>query len=596
MDRTFAVAIGGAAGQGVATPGDIFAKIFARRGLHLNAYNAYQSIIRGGHTFLTIRAGIEEVTCFGDRIDLLIPLNQDSMDRHLGLMKPGSAVVYNADTIRPGPHATAAQLCPLPVNQLSKGSRSKVEQNTLALGASLKMMGVGFEPLTEILTEQFMRKGDKVVTENLNIARLGYDYAAANFLPFASPIPMSGMQYAVLSGNIALAMGGAAAGVKFYCAYPMSPSTGVLHWMAAHAREAGIMVRQVEDEIGVINMAIGAAHAGVRAMCATSGGGFALMTEGLGMSAMMETPVVVVDVQRAGPSTGVPTKTEQGDLWQMLGAGFGDFPRLIAAPTDIADCFKLVPEMHNLADRFQCPGIILGDLLLSEGRSSVDPKQLNFETKIDRGEMIVSADPTKETNGYKRYKITESGISPRAIPGVPGHTHTAATDEHDEDGVLISDEFTNPAKRRAMMEKRQRKVSGIEAAVELPALIGPPDADVTLVGWGSTKGVIREAVAILNEEGISTNQLQIRWLVPLHGKAILNILELSKYTIIVENNYSGQFARYLRSETSYVPNGYIRKYDGEPFMPHHIVEAVKEQLASKTHETQLSVPVHEILV
>ena len=595
MDRTFAVAIGGAAGQGVATPGDIFAKIFARRGLHLNAYNAYQSIIRGGHTFLTIRAGIEEVACFGDRIDLLIPLNQDSMDRHLGLMKPGSAVVYNGDTIKPGPRTDGAQLCPLPVNQLSKGSRSKVEQNTLAMAASLKMMGVGFEPLAEILTEQFMRKGDKVVTENLDIARIGYDYAAANFHPFPAPLPMSDRQYAVLSGNIALAMGGAAAGVKFYCAYPMSPSTGVLHWMAAHAREAGIMVRQVEDEIGVINMAIGAAHAGVRAMCATSGGGFALMTEGLGMSAMMETPVVVIDVQRAGPSTGVPTKTEQGDLWQMLGAGFGDFPRLIAAPTDIADCFKLVPEMHNLADRFQCPGIILGDLLLSEGRSSVDPKQLNFDPEIDRGEMIVSGDPTK-TNGYKRYKITESGISPRAIPGVPGHTHTAATDEHDEDGVLISDEFTNPAKRRAMMEKRQRKVSGIEAAVECPALIGAPAADVTLVGWGSTKGVIREAVAILNEEGISTNQLQIRWLVPLHGKAILNILKLSKYTIIVENNYSGQFARYLRSETSYVPDGYIRKYDGEPFMPHHIVEAVKQQLASKTHEIQLSVPMHEIMV
>ncbi|PYS13827.1 MAG: 2-oxoacid:acceptor oxidoreductase subunit alpha [Acidobacteria bacterium] len=581
MERTFAVAIGGAAGQGVATPGDIFAKIFARRGLHLNAYNAYQSIIRGGHTFLTIRAGIKEVTCFGDHIDLLIPLNQDSMDRHLGLMRPGSAVIYNADTIKPGSHTNGTQLCPLPVNQLSKGSRSKVEQNTLALAASLKMMGVGFEPLAEILTEQFLRKGDKVV---------------ANFQPFPNPLPMSDGQYAVLSGNIALAMGGAAAGVKFYCAYPMSPSTGVLHWMAAHAREAGIMVRQVEDEIGVINMAIGAAHAGVRAMCATSGGGFALMTEGLGMSAMMETPVVVIDVQRAGPSTGVPTKTEQGDLWQMLGAGFGDFPRLIAAPTDIADCFKLVPQMHNLADRFQCPGIILGDLLLSEGRSSVDPKEINFDTEIDRGEMIVSADPTSGTKGYKRYKITQSGISPRAIPGVPGHTHTAATDEHDEDGVLISDEFTNPAKRRAMMEKRQRKISGIEAAVELPVLIGPPAADVTLVGWGSTKGVIREAAEMLNEEGISTNQLQIRWLVPLHGETILNILKSSKYTIIVENNYSGQFARYLRSETSYVPNGYIRKYDGEPFMPHHIVEAVKEQLARKTHETQLSVPVHEIMV
>jgi 2-oxoglutarate ferredoxin oxidoreductase subunit alpha len=279
----------------------------------------------------------------------------------------------------------------------------------------------------------------------------------------------------------------------------------------------------------------------------------------------------------------------------MLGAGFGDFPRIIAAPTDILDCFKLVPEMHNLADHFQCPGIILSDLLLSEGRSSVDPTQLDFAPEIHRGEMIVSADLNKAADAYNRYQITESGISPRAIPGVPGHTHTASTDEHDENGVLISDEFTNPLKRRAMMEKRQRKVTGIEAAVKPPTLIGKPGAAVTLVGWGSTDGVIREAAEILNEAGISTNQLQIRWLVPLHGDAIVRELQLSKYTIIVENNYSGQFARYLRSETSYVPDGYIRKYDGEPFMPHHIVDAVKEQLAGKTHQP-LSVPMHEIMV
>src|SRR6267142_3947758 len=593
MKQTFTIAIGGAAGQGVATPGDIFAKILSRRGLHLNAYNAYQSIIRGGHTFLTIRTGPEKVTNMGDRLDLLIPLNQDAMDRHLGLLREGAACIYNADAIKPGDAARGTALCPLPVSKLADITRNKIAQNTLAVGAGLNMMGIGFQALEEVLTEQFKKKGAAVVSENVEIARAGYEYAAANFKSFSWSLPVTNNRYAVLSGNTALAMGGAAAGVKFYCAYPMSPSTGVLHWMAAHARSAGILVRQVEDEIGVINMAIGAAHAGVRAMCATSGGGFALMTEGLGMSAMMETPVVVIDVQRAGPSTGVPTKTEQGDLWQMLGAGFGDFPRLIAAPTDILDCFKLVPEMHNLADRFQCPGIILSDLLLSEGRSSVDPKQINFATEIDRGEMIVSADPTHGTNGYKRYKITESGISPRAIPGVPGHTHTAATDEHDEDGVLISDEFTNPAKRRAMMDKRQRKVLGIEAAVQPPVLIGTPTAEVTLVGWGSTGGVIREAVAMLNEEGISANQLQIRWMVPLHGEAIVNILKSSKYTIMVENNYSGQFARYLRSETSYVPDGYIRKYDGEPFMPHRIVEAVKEQLAGKT---KLSVPVHEIMV
>jgi 2-oxoglutarate ferredoxin oxidoreductase subunit alpha len=596
MKKTFTIGIGGAAGQGVATPGDIFAKIFSRRGLHLNAYNAYQSIIRGGHTFLTIRTGPEKVTNMGDRIDLLIPLNQDAMNRHLGLLTGGAACIYNAETITPGAAAEGVALCPLPVSKLADISRNKVAQNTLAVGAGLSMMGIGFQALEQVLSEQFKKKGDAVVAENIGIAKAGYEYATANFKSFAWPLPMTGTRYAVLSGNTAMAMGGAAAGVKFYCAYPMSPSTGVLHWMASHARKAGIMVRQVEDEIGVVNMAIGAAHAGVRSMCATSGGGFALMSEGLGLSAMMETPVVVIDCQRAGPSTGVPTKTEQGDLWQMLGAAFGDYPRAIAAPLDIGDCFKIIPEMFNIADRFQCPGIVLSDLLESEGRLSVDPKDLDFAPVVDRGELITTAPADSGSNGdgpYKRYKFTESGISPRAVPGVPGHTHTAASDEHDEDGVLISDEFTNPTKRRNMMEKRMRKVAGIEAAVPPPALSGPRDAEVTLIGWGSTHGVIEEACEILTEQGIAANQLQIRWLVPLHGEAILNILKNARHTIIVENNYSGQFARYLRSETSFVPNGHIRKYDGEPFMPHHIVEAVKEQLGGRV---SLSVPAHEILV
>ena len=597
MKRTFAIGIGGAAGQGVATPGDIFAKIFSRRGLNLNAYNAYQSIIRGGHTFLTIRTGPDKVTNMGDRIDLFIPLNQDSMDRHLKLLSAGAACLYNADTVQPGPAAEGVQLCALPVAELADITRNKVAQNTIAIGAGLHMMGIGFPSLEDVLQEQFKKKGDAVVAENVSVARAGYDYAAAHFTAFPNALPKTENRYAILSGNIAMAMGGAAAGVKFYCAYPMSPSTGVLHWMAAHARKAGIMVRQVEDEIGVVNMAIGAAQAGVRSMCATSGGGFALMSEGLGMSAMMETPVVVINCQRAGPSTGVPTKTEQGDLWQMLGAAFGDYPRVIAAPLDIGDCFKLIPEIFNIADRFQCPGLVLCDLLLSEGRLSVHPMDLDFNPPIDRGELITGNNGTPSsapTNGsYKRYKFTESGVSPRAVPGVPGHVHTVATDEHMEDGVLISDEFTNPIKRREMMEKRMRKAVGIEASVPPPELWGPRDAEVTLIGWGSTKGVIEEACEILNEEGISANQLQIRWLVPLHGDAILEVLKDSRHTIIVENNYSGQFARYLRSETSFVANGHIRKYDGEPFMPHHIVEAVKEQLAGKT---KLSVPMHEIMV
>ena len=591
MPQSFSIGIGGAAGQGVATPGDIFAKIFSRRGLHLNAYNAYQSIIRGGHTFLTIRAGVDPVTNMGDTLELLIPLNQDTMDRHLRLLTAGGACIYNADSIKPVEHAEGVQLCPLPVSTLADITKNKVAQNTLAMGAALSMMGIGFQSLESVIREQFGKKVAAVADENIAVARAGYDYATAHFKPFANPIPMTDTKYAVLSGNSALAMGGAAAGVKFYCAYPMSPSTGVLHWFASNGRKAGIMVRQVEDEIGVVNMVIGAAQAGVRAMCATSGGGFALMSEALGLSAMAEIPIVVIDCMRAGPSTGVPTKTEQGDLWQMLGAAFGDYPRVIAAPLDIGDCFTLMAEIWNIVDKFQVPGLVLADLLLSEGRLSVDPKVLDFAPPIDRGEMIT--EPNGDHGAYKRYRITESGVSPRAIPGVPGYTHVVSSDEHDEDGVLISDMYTNAGKRRAMMEKRMRKEQGIAAAVPPPRLQGPRDADVTLIGWGSTQGVIEEARAQLAEQGITANQLQIRWLVPLHGEAILDQLRNAKRTIIVENNFSGQFARYLRSETSFVPDGHIRKYDGEPFMPHHIVEAVREQLAG---DTTLSVPVHEIMV
>ena len=319
------------------------------------------------------------------------------------------------------------------------------------------------------------------------------------------------------------------------------------------------------------------------------------MSEALGSAAMMEIPVVCIDVQRAGPATGVPTKTEQGDLWQVMGAGQGDYPRIIVAPTNILDCFKTVPQLFNLVDKFQCPGIVISDLLLSEGRASVDPAELDFNVPIDRGEIIgLNGAAPLPDGGYKRYQITESGISPRAVPGTPGYAHVVATDEHDEDGVLISDEFTNPNKRQAIHEKRMRKMERVLPLLESPRLFGPADAEVTLIGWGSTEGVIREAIEKLaDEQGIVANHLQIKWLVPLHAEAIASILANSKTTIIVENNYSGQFARYLRSETSIVAGGHIRKYDGEPFMPHHIVDGVKAILAGATKKY---VPVHEIMV
>ena len=383
----FAVGIGGENGQGIASTGNILALIFARRGLHLNAYNAYQSIIRGGHTFLTIRVSDGPVRNMGDKIDVFIPLNQDTMDRHLHLLKSGACAVYDKEKVTPGKAADGVQLCPMPMKELTKGNKLAV--NTAALGATLQLLGIESEPLETVISRQFKKKGDAVIAENVAIARAGYDYAAQNFTAFSWKAPRGGKPLGIITGNQASAMGGAAAGVKFYAAYPMSPSTGVLMWMAAHARELGIMVRQVEDEIGVMNMVIGAAHTGCRAMCATSGGGFALMTEAVGMAGMIETPIVCVDVQRAGPATGVPTKTEQGDLWQVLGAGQGDYPRIVVAPTNQLDLFHTIPELFNLCDKYQCPGLVLSDLLISEGTTSIDPDDLDFRVKIDRGELIL---------------------------------------------------------------------------------------------------------------------------------------------------------------------------------------------------------------
>ena len=585
-----ALSIGGAAGQGIATPGNIVARILVRRGLHFNAYNAYQSIIRGGHIFLTMRTSDRPISNHGDGIDILVCLNQNTMDRHLGVMAAGSRVIFNSDTITPGDAADGVHLFPIPVRDLTDNNRNKLMQNTVALGVIASVLGLDFSVLEEGLTLQFQRKGQELVDENVGVARSGFEHAQTNFEPLAQALPEGPKPLAVWSGNEALAMGGAAAGVKFYCAYPMSPATGVLHWMAKNGPEAGIMVRQVEDEIGVANMAIGAAHMGCRAMCATSGGGFALMTEAVGSAAMMEIPAVFINVQRAGPSTGVPTKTEQGDLWQVLGASQGDFERFIVAPRDALDAFNTVPELFNLCEQGQCPGIVLSDLLISEGTFSVDPDDIDMQPTIERGQLITEP---ASANGYKRFVDTESGISPRALPGLEGYIHVVATDEHDEDGGLLSDEFTNPHKRRKMVEKRARKFRTVAQQIAPPVLDGSADADVTLIGFGSTQGTIQEAREFLEREGITSNQLHIKWIVPLHAEAITKILSGSKRTIMVENNYSGQFYRYMRSETGLDVDGHIRKYDGEPFMPHHIVDGVRKIMEGKTDRY---VPVHELTV
>ena len=588
----FVIAVGGAPGQGIDTVGKSMSQICARHGLHVFTYSAYQSLIRGGHTFLTVRISSEPVANHGDKIDMIIALDRNTLETHLSNVTPGGALIYNSDDVKAAPERDDIQLCPISYKELSNGAdRPKLMLNICMFGVALKMVGGDLQVLEDIINLTFGRKGQALVDANIGVARAGYDYASAHFTPFETQFEKQEPTLAFVDGNSAMAMGGAAAGVKFYSAYPMSPSTGVLHWMAANARDLNIMVRQCEDEISVVNMVIGAAHAGCRAMCATSGGGFALMSEAIGSAGMMEIPIVVINVQRGGPSTGLPTKTEQGDLWQLLGASQGDFPKIIVAPISIMDGFDTIPEIFNLVDKFQCPGMVLSDLTLSMGFTTFEPDSINWQPEIDRGELITV--PEALEGEYLRFQITDSGISPRAIPGTPGHMHVVATDDHDEDGGLISDEFTNPHKRRDIMEKRQRKMEGIAELLPPPTIEGPEDAEITLIGWGSTHSVIGEAAQLLTEAGTATNHIHFRWLYPIDEDAVNAVLDRSARSIIVECNYTGQFARFLRGETGFKADGHIRKYDGEPFMPHHIVDGARELLADKT---DLYVPYQEIVV
>ena len=570
------VGFGGAAGDGQAAMADALALVAARSGLHLYAYNSYQSVIRGGHVWLRVRIAQEELGSHGDRLDAVVALNADAVSRHRSELGEGGVLLFNSDKLKVDGLPAGRTALPFPVKALtgSLGPQLAVQQNTVLLGGLVWLLGLPLERLEEALGKQFGRKGDQVVAQNVALARAGWEHAKGTFAPLAAAgsWAFSGRRRPVMTGNEAFAMGAVAAGCRFYAAYPMTPASGILHWLANHAERCGVVVKQAEDEIAVANMAIGAGYAGARSMCATSGGGFALMTEAIGMAGMIEAPVVFVLVMRGGPSTGLPTKTEQADLNQAVGASQGDYPRVILAPSDVLDCFETMEEAFNLAERWQLPVIVLSDLLLSEHNETVDPDRFDFSFRIDRG-GVVDAPPAD--GPYLRYRITPDGSSPRALPGTPGTVHLAGTDEHDERGILISDVSTHPPTRRRMVDKRSRKVDALAAELPRPRLEGPPDAPLTLVGWGSTKGVIREARALLEGRGVPTNHLNVRYLVPFQAREVSAVLARAERVLVVENSASGQFARHLRAETGQAADGLVLKYDGEPFTPAEIADAVQ---------------------
>ena len=563
--------VGGEAGQGVQSVGSMLAKAFARGGYHVFADQDYESRVRGGHNFFRIRVAESRLGAIAEPVDILLALNKESIDLHRQKLTGSGVIIFDGDKVKEA--GGNRNLFGVPLDRLAEEKAgNKLMANTVALGAALGLVGYDFGILDRVLREHF---GAAEIQEgNVKAARAGYDYVQKNYKgDFDYHLrPISDVKRMLLNGNEALALGAIAAGCKFMAAYPMTPASSIMEYIAAKSRDLDLVMVHAEDEISAINMIIGAGYAGVRAMTATSGGGFSLMVEALGLAGMTETPIVVVNAQRPGPAIGLPTRVEQSDLEFAIYASHGEFPRAVLAPADIEDAFWIAVEAFNLAEKYQIPVILLTDQHLASSYATVDKFDLSKVT-IDRGSLF-SAESAGKPAEYKRHRITRSGISPRAFPGQEGVLVATDSDEHDEEGHLIEDAET----RTRMMQKRMRKVFGLKKEISPPRLYGPKRAETTLVGWGSTHGAIYEAAGILRKGGASVNSLHLSELWPFPAEAVIDVLDKAQSTYVIENNATGQLSHLIRAETGRKVSSKVLKYDGRPFTPACIVREVQKEV------------------
>lgn len=569
--------LAGEAGQGVESSGAGFARALHRAGLHVFTWSDYMSRIRGGHNSFAIRVSASRpVGAPTDRVHLLLAFDEASVEAHLAEMEPGGLFLLDEPLARLVPRVEAAGVQGLaaPFSRIAEeAGGSKVMANTAALGMAAALMGVGLESIEGVIQENFgRRKGSGVAEANLRVARAGYDFALSNWKGrFRWPLPATradGRRAILINGNQALGLGALAGGCRFIAAYPMTPASSLYEWLTAQANRYGMVSKQAEDEIAAITMAIGAAYAGARAMTATSGGGFSLMVEALGLAGMAEVPVVVVLAQRPGPSTGMPTRTGQGDLLFSLHASQGEFPRIVLAPGSQEECFEVGVRAFNLAERYQCPVIVLTDGFLANSFKSSPEASFDVAgVTIDRGEWLSPEELERLPGPYARYKVTPSGISPRALPGLPAAVQLACSDEHTELGHFEDEDAQN---RVVQQSKRMRKLEAARAEMRPPQRYGPEEAEITLVGWGSSKGAIEEAVDRLQAEGVSANALHFVDIHPFPRSAV-EAIEAVRYLVVVEGNYTGQFARLLRAETGRKADEVITRDDGRPITPGYIL-------------------------
>jgi 2-oxoglutarate/2-oxoacid ferredoxin oxidoreductase subunit alpha len=556
----YTIKIGGEAGQGVDTMSSLLGKVFSRAGCFVFTCQDYESRVRGGHNFFLLRISDRPVSSAREVVDILVALDPASVARHEGELSDTGIIIYDSTVLREKHDRPAFLDIPFTGLAVEHGG-SRIMANTVATGAVLGMLGVGLEIFAGVIKEALGRKGEEVVAANINAARSGYEYSVKECLRCAFSVPLKGQGKMLINGNDAIGLGAVASGVRFYAAYPMTPSTGIMNFVASKAATHNIVVEQAEDEIAAINMVLGASFGGVRAMTGTSGGGFALMVEGLSLAGMTETPVVIALGQRPGPATGLPTRTEQGELLFALHAGHGEFPRVIFAPGTPEQAFFLTNKAFDLAEKFQVPAFILTDQYLADSEWTYDGFDLS---RVVYHDYRLRGDTFAAIGGYRRHKLTESGITPLGVPGDGPYLVVTDSDEHDEEGHITEDAEI----RRKMVDKRLlRKLPLIREEIGAPTFYGTGNPEIVVTGWGSTYGAIKEAVDQLSEEHrIAMLHFSEIYPFPLVEKFdYLGLLQGARLTICVEQNATGKFASLMRAETGYAFDRQISRFDGRPF-------------------------------
>jgi len=575
IDLTFC--IGGEAGQGVESSGAGFAKVLTRAGLHVFAVPSYYSRIRGGHNFYTLRVSDEPLEAISGRVDVLLAINAECVSRHLGDMARDGVIIVDADVALDEDAAaeSGVRLLRPDLLAIAEAHGGKVMLNTALLAYAAAVTGLDLAHILGVIRDNFGKRAQSIAEANIQVAQAAFDLAQGEHAGLVQP-PLgtqSAPERVVIDASHAFAMGALMAGCKFMAGYPMTPATSVLEYYAKHADDWGLVVKHAEDELAAINMCIGAAHAGVRAMTSTSGGGFDLMTEGLSLAGMAEIPVVVYLCQRPGPATGLATRTAQGDLLMAIHASHGEFPRIVLAPHTPQEAYACAIRAHNLADRYQCPVIVLSDQYNATSLWSIDADAFSLEdVPIERGALLQGQD-LDAVEGYRRYCLSEDGISPRAVPGHANGVYLATGNEHDEDGHLNEE----PDVAVAMLDKRMEKLVKARSEMRPPLVLGPKEADVTLLSWGSSYGPVHEAMLRLNRAGGRFNMRHWvdLWPFPVEGSRAA--LAGAKRLVAVEGNGTGQFADLLAAQTDIRVDQRILKYDGRgltsAFILRHLEEA-----------------------